>query len=127
MTNKAASGKLKNVLATYAEARRSESTSGPISRDHNKNIDYAISKIEAVNEFLRQRTDEKFMFDEEVQLLEQLLKVVACMAKFVYRMQNILDLKIKMEEQRKAEYGLANARLRKEEDKLRELIVRKAG
>ena len=42
------------------------------------------------------------------------------MAKFVYRMQNILDLKIKMEEQRKAEYGLANARLRKEEDKLRE-------
>ena len=49
------------------------------------------------------------------------------MAKFVYRMQNILDLKIKMEEQRKAEYGLANARLRKEEDKLRELIIRKAG
>lgn len=35
--------------------------------------------------------------------------------------------KIKMEEQRKAEYGLANARLRKEEDKLRELIIRKAG
>lgn len=49
------------------------------------------------------------------------------MAKFVYRMQNILDLKIKMEEQRKAEYGLANARLRKEEEKLRELIIRKAG
>ncbi len=47
------------------------------------------------------------------------------MAKFVYRMQNILDLKIKMEEQRKAEYGLANARLRKEEDKLRELIIKK--
>ena len=40
----------------------------------NKNIDYAISKIEAVNEFLRQRTDEKFMFDEEVQLLEQLFE-----------------------------------------------------
>lgn len=49
------------------------------------------------------------------------------MAKFVYRMQNILDLKEKMESQRKAEYGLANARLRKEEDKLRQLLVRKAG
>lgn len=49
------------------------------------------------------------------------------MAKFVYRMQNILDLKEKMESQRKAEYGLANAKLRKEEDKLRQLLVRKAG
>lgn len=49
------------------------------------------------------------------------------MAKFVYRMQNILDLKVKMEDQRKAEYGIANAKLRKEEDKLRQLLVRKAG
>lgn len=49
------------------------------------------------------------------------------MAKFAYRMQNILDLKEKMESQRKAEYGLANARLRQEEDKLRKLMVRKAG
>lgn len=49
------------------------------------------------------------------------------MAKFQYRMQNILDLKIKMEEQRKAEYGLANTKLREEEDKLRQLLVRKAG
>ena len=44
------------------------------ARGLQKVIDYAISKIEAVNEFLRQRTDEKFMFDEEVQLLEQLFE-----------------------------------------------------
>lgn len=49
------------------------------------------------------------------------------MAKFAYRMQNILDLKEKMESQRKAEYGLANAKLRQEEDKLRQLMIRKAG
>lgn len=49
------------------------------------------------------------------------------MARFAYRMQNILDLKEKIEDQRKAEYGLANARLRREEDKLRELLKRKMG
>ena len=49
------------------------------------------------------------------------------MAKFVYSLQNVLDLKLKMESQLEAEYGLANARLRQEEDKLKELLVRKAG
>ena len=71
--HKAASGKLKNVLATYAEAEYLINI-GAYKQGSNKNIDYAISKIEAVNEFLRQRTDEKFMFDEEVQLLEQLFE-----------------------------------------------------
>ena len=71
--HKAASGKLKNVLATYAEAEDLINI-GAYKQGSNKNIDYAISKIEAVNEFLRQRTDEKFMFDEEVQLLEQLFE-----------------------------------------------------
>ena len=33
------------------------------------------------------------------------------MAKFVYRMQNILDIKEKIENQEKIEYGLANAKL----------------
>ncbi|MCI8326920.1 MAG: flagellar export protein FliJ [Lachnospiraceae bacterium] len=49
------------------------------------------------------------------------------MAKFVYGMQNILELKVKMEDQRKAEYGLANAKLREEEEKLKQLLIRKAG
>ena len=38
----------------------------------NSDIDYAIRKIKAVNEFLMQRTDEKFTFEEELQLLEAL-------------------------------------------------------
>ena len=33
------------------------------------------------------------------------------MAKFVYRMQSILDIKLKMENQAKIAYGLANAKL----------------
>lgn len=40
------------------------------------------------------------------------------MAKFVYRMQNILDVKYKLETQAKTAYAQANAKLRDEELKL---------
>lgn len=49
------------------------------------------------------------------------------MAKFVYRMQNILNIKLKLEEQAKIAYGQANARLVEEQQKLQEILVRKAG
>ena len=71
--HKAAAGRLKNVLATYAESEDLINI-GAYKAGSNKNIDYAISKIDAVNEFLRQRTDEKFLFDEELQLLNQLFE-----------------------------------------------------
>ena len=40
------------------------------------------------------------------------------MTKFVYRMQNILDLKIKLEDQAKIFFSQANAKLREEEARL---------
>ena len=49
------------------------------------------------------------------------------MAKFVYRMQNILDLKQKLEEQEKAYFGLAVARYNEEQQKLRDIMLRQAG
>jgi flagellar FliJ protein len=49
------------------------------------------------------------------------------MAKFVYRMQNILDLKQKIEEQEKANFGMATARFNEEQRKLRELMIKQAG
>ncbi len=49
------------------------------------------------------------------------------MAKFVYRMQNILDVKLKMENQAKAAYGIANARLAEEQKKLQKLMIQRAG
>ena len=49
------------------------------------------------------------------------------MAKFVYRMQNILELKQKIEEQEKANFGMATARFNEEQDKLRQLIIKQAG
>lgn len=48
------------------------------------------------------------------------------MAKFVYRMQNILNLKEKLESQEKIAFSLANQRLLEEQDKLSALMIRKA-
>ena len=47
------------------------------------------------------------------------------MAKFSYRMQNILDIKYKMEEQAKSSFAAAMARLRTEKDKLDAMFARK--
>lgn len=48
------------------------------------------------------------------------------MAKFTYRMQNILDIKIKMENQAKIAYGIANRRVLEEKEKLQEIMLRRA-
>ncbi len=48
------------------------------------------------------------------------------MAKFVYRMQNILELKQKLEEQEKANFGMAVARFNEEQKKLRDIMIRQA-
>lgn len=47
------------------------------------------------------------------------------MARFRYRMQNILDIKMKLEEQAKNEYAQSQARLNEEEDKKSHLVGRK--
>ena len=47
------------------------------------------------------------------------------MAKFSYRMQNILDIKYKMEEQAKSSFAAAMARLRTEKNKLDAMFARK--
>ena len=45
---------------------------GAYKSGSNRNIDYAISKIDAVNRFLMQQTDEKFSLDEELNALYDL-------------------------------------------------------
>ncbi len=49
------------------------------------------------------------------------------MAKFFYRMQNILNIKLKLETQAKNEFAIANVKLREEEEKLELLISRQNG
>lgn len=49
------------------------------------------------------------------------------MAKFIYRLQNVLDVKMKLESQAKTAFSTAAARLNEEEDKLNRLYeARKA-
>ncbi len=69
--HKQAANKLKNVLATYSEAEDLINI-GAYKSGSNPSIDYAISKIDAVNEFLCQDTEAKFTFEESVELLEGL-------------------------------------------------------
>lgn len=49
------------------------------------------------------------------------------MSKFIYRMQNILNIKYKLEDQAKTEFMFANQVLREEEEKLQTLEIRKKG
>lgn len=49
------------------------------------------------------------------------------MAKFIYRMQGILNVKEKMEDQAKNDFSIANAELLEEENKLKTLWLRLEG
>jgi flagellar FliJ protein len=49
------------------------------------------------------------------------------MAKFKYRMQNILDIKEKLESQAKVEFGLKNRAYLDEQQVLQEYVVRRVG
>lgn len=71
--HKAAAGKLKNVLATYNEAEDLINI-GAYRSGSNPDIDYAISKIQQVNEFLRQDVDTKYLLEEEVEMLMDIFK-----------------------------------------------------
>lgn len=69
--HKQMAGKLKNVLATYNEAEDLINI-GAYKSGSNPNIDYAIEKIDAVNAFLCQETDEKFDFETSIDMLGHL-------------------------------------------------------
>ena len=69
--HKQAAGKLKNVVATYNEAEDLINI-GAYKNGSNPSIDHAISKIEAVNQFLCQDVEEKFSFEDSVAMLRRL-------------------------------------------------------
>ena len=66
-------GKLKSVLATYNEAEDLINI-GAYKSGSNRNIDYAIAKIDAVNEFLMQEIESRFDYEEELALLKGLFE-----------------------------------------------------
>ncbi len=68
--HKKIAGQMRNVLATYNEAEDLINI-GAYRKGTNKEIDYSIDHIANVNDFLRQMTDEKFQFENEIELLEK--------------------------------------------------------
>ena len=71
--HKQLAGKLKNVMATYNEAEDLINI-GAYKSGSNPEIDYAISKIQEVNAFLQQDVNDKFTFEETIQLLEHIFE-----------------------------------------------------
>ncbi len=67
------SGDLKNVLATYREAEDMINI-GAYKPSSNPGIDYAIEKIQAVNEFLQQETHDKVSFEETIERLANIFE-----------------------------------------------------
>ncbi len=67
--HKKLASKLKSTLATYTDAEDLINI-GAYKSGSNPEIDYAIQKNSAINEFLCQGTDEKFTFEETVAQLE---------------------------------------------------------
>jgi len=63
--HKRAAGKLREVLATY-EKQRDLILLGAYQYGTDPKTDYAIDKIEAVEEFLRQRTEENEPFEAAI-------------------------------------------------------------
>lgn len=71
--HKELAGKMKNILAVYRDAEDLINI-GAYRPGSNKEIDFAIEKIDAVNEFLRQGTDEKFLFDDIIQMMRDIFE-----------------------------------------------------
>lgn len=71
--HKKAAGQLKNVMATYNEAEDLINI-GAYRSGSNPSIDYAISKIQTVNDFLLQDVDEKFTFEDSVEMLKEIFR-----------------------------------------------------
>ena len=69
--HKGLAGKLKNVLATYNEAEDLINI-GAYKSGSNPKIDHAIAKIDAVNEFLMQDVNDKFDYEQAVDMLREL-------------------------------------------------------
>lgn len=68
--HKDVAAKLRNIMSVY-EANYDLISIGAYKKGTNKTIDEAIDKIDKINSFLVQKTDESFSFEETVKLLKE--------------------------------------------------------
>lgn len=71
ITQKRNAAKIKTILAVYADAEDLINI-GAYKKGSNASIDDAIDKIDKVNAFLCQSTDDKITFEETVKMMEEL-------------------------------------------------------
>lgn len=71
--HKDAAAKLRNLMSVY-EANYDLISIGAYKKGTNKAIDEAIEKIGRIDDFLMQKTDESFEFDETVKMLKEAVK-----------------------------------------------------
>lgn len=64
--------RIKEVLAEYKEAEDLINI-GAYAKGSNSRIDYAIEKIDAINKLLKQDTNEKFSYDETVEIIKNMI------------------------------------------------------
>ena len=64
--------KLRDILATY-EKQKDLILIGAYKKGSDKRTDYAISKIDAVNQFLKQGIDEQMPFEEAIMNLQRIV------------------------------------------------------
>jgi len=68
-----AASSIKKILAQYNEAEDLINI-GAYSKGSNKDIDYAIKKIDLINDFLRQKTEQKISFEETLDKMFSILQ-----------------------------------------------------
>ena len=69
--HKNAAGRLRETLAKYEEAEDLINI-GAYVKGSNPKVDEAVDKIDEVNSFLRQRTDENIPFEETVRMVSSI-------------------------------------------------------
>lgn len=70
--HKDAAAKLRNIMAVY-NSNQDLISIGAYKSGSNAELDYAVSHMDRVNEFLQQQVEQKFTFAQTVELLEGIL------------------------------------------------------
>jgi flagellum-specific ATP synthase len=65
-------GRIRNIMGVY-EKNADLVSIGAYKPGTNRSLDYALSKIDAINKFLMQGVDEKFTYDQTVKLMKDIL------------------------------------------------------
>lgn len=73
MENRRAAGRIRDIMSVYEKSSDLVSI-GAYKAGTNPKLDYALSKIDAIDDFLKQDVDESFSYEETVLRMEQILQ-----------------------------------------------------